>query len=101
MTYPEEVLGRYGSAVSDTEEAKIEHAKLMIKDAINSSAEFSGFDYEIFEQGSHANKTNIRLDSDIDICLMLKSTFYTSYPDGATDATYGFTPGTITYDGFL
>jgi predicted nucleotidyltransferase len=100
MTYSEEDLNYYWSAVSDTEEEKIEHAKSMIRDAINNSAEFSGLDYEIFEQGSYANKTNIRLDSDIDICVMLKSTFYAEYPDELTREYCGFPAGTINFNDY-
>jgi predicted nucleotidyltransferase len=82
--YSEEILTKYCSVVSDTEAKKIENAKSMIKDAINDSNEFSGLDYEIFEQGSYANNTNVKFDSDIDVCVMLKSAFYGKYPDGFT-----------------
>jgi predicted nucleotidyltransferase len=96
--YSEETLSNYCSTVSDTEKTRIENAKSMIKSAINDCSELNGLDYEIFEQGSYANNTNIRIESDIDICVMLKSTFYSEYPDGITDKDYGFTTGTIIYD---
>jgi hypothetical protein len=95
--YSEEILSSYCSAVSDTEQRRIENVKSMIKSAINDSYEFNGLDYEIFEQGSYANNTNIRIDSDIDICIMLISAFYSAYPDGLSDIDYGFSKGSITY----
>ncbi|MCA6072169.1 MAG: nucleotidyltransferase [Endomicrobium sp.] len=97
--YSEEILTKYCSVVSDTEAKKIENAKSMIKDAVNDSNEFSGLDYEIFEQGSYANNTNVKFDSDIDVCVMLKSTFYGEYPDGLTYKDYKFEVG-ITYDDY-
>jgi predicted nucleotidyltransferase len=96
--YSENTLSNYCSVISDTEQKRIENAKSMIKSAINNSAEFNGFDYEIFEQGSYANNTNIKIDSDIDICVMLKSSFYSEYPSGLTSRNYGFRTGTMTYD---
>jgi predicted nucleotidyltransferase len=99
-TYSEEQLSNYCATVSDTEEERIKNAKEMIKSAINDSAEFNALDYEIFEQGSYANNTNIRVDSDIDICVMLESTFYSAYPDGLTYRDYGFLVGTMTFDDY-
>lgn len=98
--YSEETLCSYCSAVSDTEQARIENAKSMIKSAINDSSEFQGLEYEIFEQGSYANNTNIKVESDIDICVMLTSTFFCNYPDGKTNSDYEHTSGTITYNDY-
>ncbi len=60
--YSEETLTRYYMPVSETEEDRIINAKNMIKDAINNNDDLKFFDYEIFEQGSFANNTNIRMD---------------------------------------
>jgi hypothetical protein len=98
--YSEETLCNYCSAVSDTEQTRIENAKSMIKSAINDSSELQRLEYEIFEQGSYANNTNIKADSDIDICIMLTSAIFCGYPDGKTDSDYGYTSGTITYDDY-
>jgi predicted nucleotidyltransferase len=98
--YSEETLRNYCFSVSDAEQRRIENAKSMIKSAINDSSELNGLDYEIFEQGSYANNTNIRIESDIDICVMLTSTFYIEYPDGLTREYYGFSMGTMDYDDY-
>lgn len=70
----------------------------MIKDAISRSTELEDLAIEVFVQGSYANNTNVRTSSDVDICIMLTSTFYTNYPDGMTDKDYGFSAGTISFD---
>lgn len=98
--YLEEKLCNYCSTVSDTEETRIENTKSMITDSIKSSAEFDGLEYEIFIQGSYANNTNVKADSDIDVCVMLKSTFHAKYPDGITAENYGFVDATMNYDDY-
>ena len=98
MKYSEEVLKAWTYPVSNTEEQKIENTIHMIKSAINSSCELQDLDIEIFVQGSYANNTNVRANSDVDVCVMLRSAFYTSYPEGKKDSDYRFVDGTISYD---
>lgn len=98
MKYSEETLKSWCKPASDTEEEKIDHAISMIKDAISRSTELEDLTIEVFVQGSYANNTNVRTSSDVDICIMLTSTFYTNYPDGMTDKDYGFSAGTISFD---
>jgi hypothetical protein len=57
-------------------------------------------DIEIFVQGSYANNTNVRTKSDVDVCIMLKDTFYSEYPNGYTREHYGFTEGTNSFKNF-
>ena len=51
----------------------------------------------IFSQGSYANNTNVRQNSDVDICIMSTSTVFCNYVEGKTDKDYGYTPGTISF----
>jgi hypothetical protein len=46
-----------------------------VKAALSQSDELEEFDYDVFLQGSYANSTNTRGDSDVDIVAMLSSTF--------------------------
>lgn len=98
MRYTEATLQLWTKPASDTEEQKIENTISMIKSAINSSNELKGLEIDIFVQGSYANNTNVRTNSDVDVCVMLRSTFYTEYPNGKDRSDYGFTEGTISYD---
>ncbi len=98
MKYAETTLKSWTNPASDSEEQKIENTINMIKSAINSSRELQDLTIEVFVQGSYANNTNVRMNSDVDVCVMLKSTFYTDYPEGKKDSDYGFVDGTITYD---
>ncbi len=93
MRYTETTLQLWTKPASDTEEQKIENTISMIKSAINSSNELKSLEIDIFVQGSYANNTNVRTNSDVDVCVMLRSTFYTEYPDGKDRNDYGFTEG--------
>ena len=98
MKYSEQTLQSWTAPASDTEKQKQDNAYSMIKSAIDECAELEELTIEVFVQGSYANNTNIRVDSDVDVCVMLKSTFFTEYPDGKNDGDYGFYKGTILYE---
>ena len=46
-------------------------------------------------QGSYANKTNIPSESDVDVAVILESTFTSLYRSGVVKENYGFTEGTF------
>jgi predicted nucleotidyltransferase len=46
-----------------------------VKTALDRSVELRGLEYEVFLQGSYANSTNTRGDSDVDVVVMLTSTY--------------------------
>ena len=95
--FNEETLTSWYKPASDSEDSRINNAINMIKNAIQSSSEFDSLTYEIFVQGSYGNNTNVRLNSDVDVNIMLTSTFYTCYPDGKSDTDYSFSEGSISY----
>jgi hypothetical protein len=98
--YNEQTLDSWRKPASENEEQKISNAITMIKDAINSHSELKTKDIEFVIQGSYSNNTNVRLDSDIDVCAMLKDTFYDEYREGVTRENYGFIDGTNKYDDY-
>jgi len=98
MKYSEVTLKGWCKPASESEDEKINHSIDMIKDAICHNTDTQNLDIEIFTQGSYANNTNVRSSSDVDVCIMLRSTFFTHYPDGMTDADFGFSAGGIAYE---
>jgi hypothetical protein len=98
--YSEETLTNWSKPASTTEETRISNAISMIKDAIRNYDNLKYKDIEIFVQGSYANNTNVRAKSDVDICVMLKDTFYDIYPNGKIRKDYGFSSGTNSFDEF-
>lgn len=60
----------------------------------------NGRNVKLFVQGSYANNTNVRLNSDVDIAVVLESTFRTKYRPGVTRQHYGFTESSDSIDRF-
>ena len=85
---------------SDTEENKLTNAETMVRDAIKADPDLKDKNIEIFGQGSYANNTNVRLNSDIDICVRLMNTFYFDLPEGMTREDFDIGDGTDTYSDF-
>ena len=96
--FSEQTFDNWRKPASETEEQRISNAISMIKDAISASDKLKDKEIEIFVQGSYANNTNVRANSDVDVCVMLKDTFYSEYPDGKSRDDYGFTAGTNNFD---
>lgn len=97
MKYTEARLQSWTAPLTDTEKQRAENSIKMIQAAIDGSDELKSMDIEIFIQGSYANNTNVRSESDVDICVMLKDVFHCVYPDGKNREDYGFTTATLTF----
>ena len=97
MKYSEQQLKAWTSPLSQSEEQRAENTIRMIKAAMDANSQLRSLDYEVFVQGSYANNTNVRTDSDVDVCVMLKSTFYMELPSGKTREDYNIGPGTMEF----
>lgn len=102
MKYTEKQLESFTKPISDSEEQRCKNMINMIKDAINDyyyntyDSKMNLSNYEIFLQGSYANNTNVKQNSDVDICVMYKNIFRYHMPLGySLDAKYS--DATITY----
>ena len=119
LKYTEEQLAKMASPISKSEDEKCKNAIKMVRDAMKHlnytddgndiySLEENSYAYAlklrerssnkkitILIQGSYANKTNIPSESDVDVAIILESTFITKYRDNVTDKNYGFTEGTF------
>jgi len=101
--FTEKQLISFTKPVSDTEEQKLENAKKAIKDAIYNDPKLSKESIEIFGQGSYANDTNVKNNSDIDINVMHYGCYYHSPIPLNTkkeDFNLGNTPCSYSYKDF-
>jgi predicted nucleotidyltransferase len=98
----EATFSSWGAAPGVTEQTKCENAERAVKKAIDASAKLSTKSIEVFVQGSYANRTNVRQDSDVDICVLYTGAFFHDYSmsQGLSDAALGFTDGTYPYRDF-
>ena len=91
MTVSEQQLATWAKPPSDSEKQRCVNAVALIKDAIRNDPVLSRKNIQIFGQGSHQNHTNVRLDSDVDVCVVFKGEFYFKLPTGRTHDEFGIT----------
>ena len=96
----EETFKSWGAAPGTTEQQKMENAETAIRKAINANTRLASMDISIIKQGSYRSRTNVKQDSDVDICVCLNSTFFPEYPAGKTDEHYGNADGSINFSDF-
>lgn len=87
--FSEDTFDAWRKPASDHEESKLENAKSLVKKALQNNAGLAKYSYEVFGQGSYANDTNVRLNSDIDLNVMFTSEAYFTLPSSKTEADYG------------
>ena len=114
MIFTEEQLKRFAQPLSDTEKTRCLKAITMAKDALQEIGftdnnkgifllyedtvayslrmknELSGREVTMFIQGSYANNTNVRQNSDVDLAVIQEDRFQTKYGLGQSDNSFGF-----------
>jgi predicted nucleotidyltransferase len=78
----EATFSSWGAAPSKTDQKKCENAERAVRKAIDASAALASKEIAIFAQGSYANRTNVRQDSDVDICVLYHGAFFPDYSSG-------------------
>lgn len=113
MVFTEDMLRNYAQPLSATEEQQCKNAIRMVIDAIKplgfsetrsaiermygeTNAYYQelkstqGRKIKVFLQGSYANNTNVRTQSDVDVAVVEEDIFQTMYRSGVTGSNYGF-----------
>lgn len=93
----EDTFRTWATGPSQTEKDKCANAERVIRDALNADYRLSPLHISIFVQGSYKAHTNVRLDSDVDICACFNDGFFGDYPKGKTRDDYGFTDSDISF----
>lgn len=87
--FNEATLANWTRPPSDAEETKLANAERMVREAIEQDKTLSAKSISIFGQGSYANDTNVRLNSDIDINVQYTGGFYFKLPPGIKREDFG------------
>lgn len=87
--YNEQTLTNWTKPPSDSEQSKLENSERMVREAINEDEILKKISTETFGQGSYANDTNVKLNSDIDINVRYTDGFFFELPDNTTEADIG------------
>lgn len=83
-----------------TESEKCENAERMVRKAIKADSHLANLDISVFAQGSYRARTNVRQNSDVDICICHNSVFFADYPEGTTHETFGNMNATLKFADF-
>jgi hypothetical protein len=94
----EDRFATWGKPPSQTERDKCDNTERAVRSAINKSEVLARRTVQVFTQGSYRNRTNVREDSDVDICVLCKDSFFFELPQGfsadsfsiSTPAAYAF-----------
>jgi hypothetical protein len=86
----EDVFATWSEGPSATERERCENAERMVKKAIAASEKLAAKQIDVFVQGSYRHRTNVRKDSDVDVCVRLRDTISTELDNGLTDADFGY-----------
>ena len=98
----EDTFKSWASPPSQTEQEKCDNAARQISTAIRSSSKLSEYDITVFPQGSYRNRTNVRRESDVDICVLCTNVCFADYQfgEGLTDKDIGLSDHPYTYTMF-
>jgi hypothetical protein len=94
----EDTLKSWAKAPGQTEQTKCDNAVTAVRKAIAASDKLSKLSIKVFAQGSYCNRTNVREDSDVDVCVRCSDNFFYYMPPDLTPANCGFSvPGPVQY----
>jgi len=96
----EDTFQSWSTGPGTTEQERCDNAVRMVTEALNEDSELARFNISVFPQGSYRARTNIRQDSDVDVCVMLKDTFFAEYPASVTQAMAGNSGSSYRYSDF-
>ena len=97
----EDSLESWAKAPGQTELDKCDNAVAAVRKALGASEKLSKLSIDVFAQGSYCNRTNVREDSDVDVCVRCTNSFFYDLPQGVTPADCGFVvPGPVNYATF-
>lgn len=93
---------RWKEPPSDTEKQKAENAVRLVTEAVKSYSPLRNRSLSIFAQGSYRNRTNVRQESDVDVCVLCSDTFHydLDHAPGASRELLGISPATYDWDEF-
>jgi hypothetical protein len=80
-----------------TEEQRCENAVKAVRNALAASAKLKTRDYSVFLQGSYNNNTNTKGESDVDIGVVCRDTYFFELPEGKTRESYSIEPASYQY----
>jgi hypothetical protein len=76
MNNLEDQMRRYAALSSATEQEKQDRAVRMVRKALAASSSLRKVEFDLIPKGSYPNRTNVRVDSDVDIAVVQRNFFF-------------------------
>ena len=95
--FSEEILTSWTKPASNSEEIKLANSERMVKEAIKEDDTLKKMTIDTFGQGSYANDTNVKLDSDVDINVRLSDTVFLQVPPEKKKEDFGYSDSDYTF----
>ena len=96
----EQSFQAWAAAPSAAEQTKCDNAVSVIRKALAADTALAKRNIRVFAQGSYCNRTNVRQDSDVDVCALCSDTMFYDVPSGMTAANFNISPATYPYSDF-
>ncbi len=93
----ESIFRNWASSPSATEQTRCNNALGIIRRAVSDWPDLSKMNVIVFAQGSYRNHTNVRTDSDVDVCAVTHDIFFYDLPDGGRPEDFDITPCSLDY----
>lgn len=100
MNISEVTFTSWAQPPSASESARCDNAETAIRKAIATDNILTALPISVFAVGSFRARTNVRQNSDVDICVQHAQTFYADYPSGKSDADFGNVDGILAFGDF-
>lgn len=100
MNISESSFVSWSKGPGQTEADRCSNAETAVRKAIKASDQLASLDVSVFAQGSYRARTNVRQNSDVDICIRYNTTFFADYQGGTSRETVGNIPGTMEFADF-
>lgn len=97
----EATFGAWSQPLGQVEADKAENAIRAVKKALDASTALANRRTSVFVQGSYRNRTGVRQESDVDVCIQCHDMFYhNDIPLPDTEAGLGFVSSTYSFRDF-
>jgi hypothetical protein len=97
----EEQLKRWAKPPGKIEQDKSDNAESAIKTAIKNDDLLKNRSITFKAQGSYRNRTTVRQESDVDVCILCLDSMFFELPDGYTERDFNIlTPATYSYEDY-
>lgn len=100
MNISEATFVSWAQGPSQTETARCENAETAVRNALNADDRLKAMNISVFAQGSYCARTNVRQDSDVDICVRYNDSFFADYPKGRKREDFGHIASSLSYSEF-